>query len=155
MYVYIYIYIYIHIYDPTSEQTRQLHDGSASAMHGTSRQTQAVPPLRTSAARTNHKAICVYSIFAQGKKEEPDIWECDPSRFSFSGVISPPYKGRFPTPVRTSFRPWGLKNRPWVGTGFMGTWLSGYLVLQGNIHLRTAQFQHLLKLPANKRLGTP
>ena len=36
----------------------------------------------------------------------------------------------------------------------MGTWLNGYLVLQGNIHFSTAQFKLFLKLLARKRLGT-
>ena len=41
-----------------------------------------------------------------------------------------------------------------VSTGFMGTQLNGYLVLQGNIPLRTSQFEQILKLLARKRLGT-
>ena len=40
------------------------------------------------------------------------------------------------------------------GTGFMGIWLNGYLVLQGNIPLRTSACKNLLKLLAGKRLGT-
>ena len=35
----------------------------------------------------------------------------------------------------------------------MGTWLNGYLVLQGSMPLRTSQFEHVLKLPGRKRLG--
>ena len=38
-----------------------------------------------------------------------------------------------------------------VGTGLMGTWLNGYLVLQGNRHLRTSQLKHIQKLLAGKR----
>ena len=41
------------------------------------------------------------------------------------------------------------------GTGFMGTWLNGYPVLQGTIPLRTSQFKHIRKLLARERLGTP
>ena len=41
-----------------------------------------------------------------------------------------------------------------VGTGLTGTQLNGYLVLQGNIPLRTAQFKHTLKLLARKMPGT-
>ena len=33
-------------------------------------------------------------------------------------------------------------------------WLHGYLVLQGNIPLRTSQFEHIAKLFATQRLGT-
>ena len=36
----------------------------------------------------------------------------------------------------------------------MGTKLNGYVILQGNIHFRTAQFKHFLNLLARKRLGT-
>ena len=39
-------------------------------------------------------------------------------------------------------------------TGVMGTWLNGYLVLQGNIPLRTSRFRHIPKLLARERLGT-
>ena len=41
-----------------------------------------------------------------------------------------------------------------IGTGFMGTWLNGYLVLQGNIPLRSVETKHVLKLLAGERLGT-
>ena len=40
------------------------------------------------------------------------------------------------------------------GTGSMGNQLTGYLVLQGNIPFRTAQFKHFIKLLARKRLGS-
>ena len=40
------------------------------------------------------------------------------------------------------------------GTGLMGTKLNGYLVLQGNIPLRTSPFMHILKLLARNILGT-
>ena len=40
------------------------------------------------------------------------------------------------------------------GTSLMGTELNGYLVLQGNIPLRTSHFKDILKLLARKRLGT-
>ena len=30
-----------------------------------------------------------------------------------------------------------------------------YVVLQGNVHFRTAEFKHFVELPAGKRLGTP
>ena len=36
----------------------------------------------------------------------------------------------------------------------MGTWLNGYLVLQGNIPFGTAQSKYILKLLARTRLGT-
>ena len=36
----------------------------------------------------------------------------------------------------------------------MGTQLNVYLVLQGNIPLRTSQFKHIRKLLAGKMLGT-
>ena len=48
----------------------------------------------------------------------------------------------------------GTTPRLRIGTGFMGTSLNGYLVLQGNIPLRTAQFKHIVKLLARERLGT-
>ena len=41
-----------------------------------------------------------------------------------------------------------------IGTGLMGTWLNGYLVLQGNIPLRASQSMHILKLLARQILGT-
>ena len=41
-----------------------------------------------------------------------------------------------------------------LGTGLMGTYLNGHLVLQGNIPLRTSRFKRILKLFARKRLGT-
>ena len=40
------------------------------------------------------------------------------------------------------------------GTGLMGTWLNGYLALQGNMLSGTARLKHVLKLPARKILGT-
>ena len=40
------------------------------------------------------------------------------------------------------------------GTGLLGTYLNGYLVLQAKIHFRTAQIKQFLKLLARKRLGT-
>ena len=43
----------------------------------------------------------------------------------------------------------------WFGTGLilMGAKLHGYLVLQGNIHLRTSEIKHILKLLARKTTG--
>ena len=35
---------------------------------------------------------------------------------------------------------------PLIGTGLMGTWLNGYLVLEGNIPLRTPHLKHIVKL---------
>ena len=43
---------------------------------------------------------------------------------------------------------------PSVGKGLMGTQLNGYLVLQGNLNLRTARFEHFPKVLARERLGT-
>ena len=42
-----------------------------------------------------------------------------------------------------------------IGTGLMGTLVNGYLVLQGNLHFRDAQFKQFLELLARKRLGYP
>ena len=47
-----------------------------------------------------------------------------------------------------------IRARAKVGTGLMGTWLHGSLVLQGSIPLPTSQFKHLQKLLARERLGT-
>ena len=47
-----------------------------------------------------------------------------------------------------------LSASPFFGTGLMGTWLNGYLILQGNIPLRNLQVKHILKLLAGKILGT-
>ena len=41
-----------------------------------------------------------------------------------------------------------------IGTGFMGTQLNGYLVLQGSKPLRTSHLKHIIILVARTRLGT-
>ena len=46
----------------------------------------------------------------------------------------------------------GPAGAPLLGTGLTGTWLNGYLVLQGDIPL-SSQIEHILRLLARERLG--